>query len=282
MALSVDALNVLTAVKYDKETIDAVNKMTFLFDPNWQGQGNTLPIAFFYVKDMKEIMESEVSTKPLLFYNSKRADNPDSVAGGLLGVVADNVVTKPKQYQMEVIIPRNLDTYFKQSMFSKRISFGDLYQNDIMKGVDLYVNTCVELVTNLIKALNLLPLNSAETEIDLKSFVANSLSGTTDDSNKESLEAMWENRTMLRMKYWNGWKFKYVVITNFIPAKKGDEDNVFQATLNVVELPILTTRQTGSNIRNKLQVSSLSTKIKTAGISALLDTLESNTAFNRS
>lgn len=282
MALSTNALNVLTTVKYDKEMIDAVNKMTFLFDPNWQGQGNTLPISFFFVKDMKEVMESEVSTKPLLFYNSKRADSPDSVAGGLLGVVADNVIAKPKQYQMEIVIPRDLDTYFKQSMFSKRVNFGEVYQNDVLKGLDLYVNTCVELVTNIIKALNLLPLNSAGTELDIKSFVANSLSGNTDDSNKESLEAMWENRTMLRMKYWNGWKFKYVVITNFIPAKKGDEDNVFQATLNVMELPILTTRQSGSNIRNKLQISALGNTIKTAGISALLDTLEGNTAFLRS
>ena len=282
MALSVDALNVLTAVKYDKETIDAVNKMTFLFDPNWQGQGNTLPIAFFYVKDMKEIMESEVSTKPLLFYNSKRADNPDSVAGGLLGVVADNVVAKPKQYQMEIIVPRDLDTYFKQSMFSKRVTFGDLYQNETMKGMDIYVNSCIEIITNLIKALNLLPLNYDATEIDWNSLIASSMSGVTDDSNKESLEAMWENRTMLRMKYWNGWRFKYVVITNFIPSKKGEEDNVFQATLNVMELPILTTRQSGSNVRNKLRISALGKEIKTASISNLLDTLEGTTLFNRS
>lgn len=281
MALKTNALNILTAVKYDVELVNAVNRMTFLFDPNWQGQGNTLPISFFFVKDMQEIMESEVSKKPLLFYNSQRENNPDTVAGGLLGVVSDNIVAQPKQYQMEIIIPRDLNTYFRQSMFNKRVSFTELYQNQYLMGVEYFINTCTEMVTALIKMLNLLPLNS-NGELDLRSFIANSLSGSIDDSNKESLEAMWENRTILRMKYWNGWKFKYVAITGFTPSKKGDEDDVFQATLRVMELPILTVRQEGSNLRNKLHRSVLSSKIETTKISNILDRLEGNTSFLRS
>ena len=276
MALSAGALNVITAVKYDLDLINSINRMTFLFDPNWQGIGNTLPISFFFVKEFKEVMESEISQKPLLFYNSQKADNANAVSGGLLGIISDNIIAKPKKYQMSIVIPRSLDTYLRQSIFSKRVTFGDLYDNPTIAGLDALVAVSSEMLIGLIKALGSSTMSSFLENLDIKDYVSKSLLGSVEDSNKVSLDMMWENRTLLRMKYWNGWRFKYVAIESYIPSKQGDEDDFFEATLNVTEVPIMTTRKISDNPLSKLSTSILSDKdrVKTKNISKLLDSLE--------
>lgn len=273
MSLSTGALNIITAVRYDIDLINAINRMTFIFDPNWQGIDNTLPISFFFVKDFKEVMESEVSQKPLLFYNSQTETNKDMVSGGLLGIVSDNIVAKPKKYQMSIIIPRSIDIYMKQMMFNKRVSFADLYNNQALSGLDATVALSFDMLTNIIKALNSAPLTTWLDTHDLRQFISDSLTSGIDDSNKTSLDAMWSNRTLLRMKYWNGWKFKYVAIENYIPSKVGEEDNFFEATLNLTEVPILTTRKSGGGSIMKSS-SKLSRLVNTKNITKLLDSLE--------
>lgn len=273
MSLSTGALNIITAVRYDIDLINAINRMTFIFDPNWQGIDNTLPISFFFVKDFKEVMESEVSQKPLLFYNSQTETNKDMVSGGLLGIVSDNIVAKPKKYQMSIIIPRSIDIYMKQMMFNKRVSFADLYNNQALSGLDATVALSFDMLTNIIRALNSTPLTTWLDTHDLRQFISDSLTSGIDDSNKTSLDAMWNNRTLLRMKYWNGWKFKYVAIESYIPSKAGEEDNFFEATLNLTEVPILTTRKSGgvSIMKNSSKLSRL---VNTKNITKLLDSLE--------
>ena len=247
MALEAKALNIITAVKYEANSINAVNKMTFLFDPNWQGIGNTLPICFFYVKDFKEIMESEVSQKQLLFYNSQNADNPDAVSGGLLGIVADNIINKPKKYQMSILIPRTIDVYLRQNMFNRNATLTSLYHNNdslgyFFTGIDVIARATQDLLVGLMKVLGLPSISFEQTlaNQDLASWLTAS---AQDDSNKASLDAMWENRTILKMKYWNGWTFKYVAIENYIPSKDGTEEGFYEATLNVTEVPIMTVRK---------------------------------------
>ena len=274
MALSTNALNVITAVKYDLNLINGINRMTFLFDPNWQGIGNTLPISFFFVKSFKEVMESETSQKNLLFYNSQTQNNPDSVAGGLLGVVTDNVINKPKKYQMEIIIPRSLDVYFKQSIFNKRVTFSDLYGNKSLAGLDTTVAFFEEAVLMLIRTLGSSPLSALQ-ELDINRFISEGISGVVDDSNKASLDAMWENRTILRMKYWNGWQFKYVAIENYVPSKAGEEDDVYTAVLNVTEVPIMTVRKTDNEAigRKPTLLSSVLQKAKVKAVAGMVDEL---------
>lgn len=272
MALQTDALNVITAVKYDLNLINGINRMTFLFDPNWQGIGNTLPISFFFVKSFKEVMESETSQKSLLFYNSQTKDNPDAVAGGLLGVVTDNIINRPKKYQMEIIIPRSLDVYFKQSIFSKRVTFSDLYGNKSLTGLDTTTAFFEEAVITLIKALGSTPISALQ-ELNLSGFISESIAGVTNDSNKASLDAMWENRTILRMKYWNGWQFKYVAIENYAPSKAGEEDDVYTATLNVTEVPIMTVRKEGNlaYVKRSSVLSSFLLRAKTESVKKMVD-----------
>lgn len=287
--LQTGALNIITAVKYDVDLINAVNRMTFLFDPNWQGIGNTLPISFFYVKEFKELMESEVSQKTLLFYNSQNSNNPDAVSGGLLGVVSDNIINKPKKYQMSIVIPSNLDVYMRQYMFSNRVSFADLYKssntvmNGVLEGVDIVANSYMFFLDTLLKVLGATSISLKDTssfELNVKDWISEKLTGLSDDSNKASLDAMWENRTILRMKYWNGWRFKYVVIESYAPSKVGEEDNFYEATLNVTELPIMSLRKDGSSKVPKgslLATTLLSgkNKLTTKAINEFLDRLES-------
>lgn len=246
MALPVEALNIITAVKYDADLINAVNHMTFLFDPNWQGIGNTLPVCFFYVKDFKEVFESEISQKSLLFYNSQNSDNPNAVAGGLLGIVADNIINKPKKYQMSIIIPRTVEVYLQQSIFSKRVNLADLFRGNqdepILQTIDLIARSTQDLIAGILKVLGL-PSVSIQQTLNVDDFASFVTSATQDDSNKASLDAMWENRTILKMKYWNGWRFKYVAIESYMPSKDGTEDGCYEATLNVTEIPILTVRK---------------------------------------
>lgn len=273
MALTTEGLNIITAVKYDIDLINAVNKMTFLFDPNWQGIDNTLPVSFFFVKDFKEVMESEVSQKPLLFYNSQMENNKDMVSGGLLGMVSDNIIAKPKKYQMTIIIPRSIDIYMKQMVFNRRVTFADLYNDSSLSGLDTTVAVCFEMLLGIIKTLNSEPLTNWFETMDLKKLISDALTGGVDDSNKASLDKMWENRNILRMKYWNGWKFKYVAVENYIPSKVGEESDYYEATLNLTEVPILTTRKTNSNPITKY-TTNLSRVTKVESISKLLDNLE--------
>ena len=274
--LRTGALNIITAVKYDIDLINAINRMTFLFDPNWQGIGNSLPISFFFVKSFKEVMETEVSKKSVLFYNSQANNNPDAVAGGLLGVVSDNIINKPKKYQMEIIIPRSLDVYLRQSIFNKRVNFGDLFHNEFLAVTDALYAGYAEILLTLIKLLNSQPL-SVMTELGIKSFISESIAGVIDDSNKVSLDAMWENRTILKMKYWNGWQFKYVSIENYIPSKIGDEDNVYTATLNLTEVPVMTIRNTENNVLVQPIETKMSKAIKAERLHKLQKALSSMT-----
>lgn len=284
--LSTNALNVITAVKYEADLINAVNKMTFLFDPNWQAIGNTLPICFFYVEDFKEVMESEISQKPLLFYNSQNGANKDAVAGGLLGMVADNIINKPKKYQMTVLVPRTVDVYLRQNIFNRKVSFADLYKTDnnafnvTMQSIDIISRATVDILAGLLKVMGLPSNYLWDLDVlDIKSFINKALSASIDDSNKQSLEAMWENRTILKMKYWNGWRFKYVAIESYIPSKKGTEDDFYEATLNVTEVPIMTV--------NKERGTALSTPVTALGkalqksnlIATFLNKLEANTSL---
>ncbi len=239
------ALNIITAVKYDLDMINAINHMTFLFDPNWQGIGNTLPIAFFFVKSFQEVMESDISQKTLLFYNSQSSNNPNAVTGGLLGTVADNIINKPKKYQMQILIPRTIEVYLKQAIFSKRVDWTELFNFPNIPNVD--TNVQKELLRQLIGALSTTNLTSlAVRGVDIAEYISDSISGAVNDTNKASIEAMWENRTILRMKYWNGWNFKYIAIENYSPSKSGEESDFYEATLNVTEVPIITARRTSS------------------------------------
>lgn len=240
--LSKDSLRFITSIRYDASLMKALNNMTFFFDVNWEGDGKTLPMAFFYITNFSEVMTSEISQKTMLFYNSGTA-NPDSTKGGLLGVVADNIVNKPKKYKLDVVIPASFtqidkiyqfDSYTRNIVMTKQLS--DLESEG---AVPLFISALSTASTNLIASLINSLITALTVEDFLKTDVITSLL-TLNTSNKDSLTAMWGNRTILKMKVPNGWKFKYVALEALNINKKGEDGDFFTGTIEVTELPILT------------------------------------------
>ena len=42
----------------------------------------------------------------------------DSVKAGLMNIVADNIIIKPKVYKLDVLVPMNMDTFFSGGYFN--------------------------------------------------------------------------------------------------------------------------------------------------------------------
>lgn len=270
-----DALRFITSIKYDASLVKALNNMTFLYDNNWQSNGKTLPLAFFYIKDFSEMRASEVSQKTLLFYNSSKSGSDDSVKGGLLGVVADNIVNKPVKYKLDVVIPASftmIDKTWQFSITGRNMMLLEQVKNlDEESAIPALISTALPLGTNsamlILKAL----ITALTIEDSISTNIITQML-TLDTANKESLSAMWGNRTILKLKLPNGWKFKYVAIENMNINKKGEDGNYFTGTIEVTEVPIMTADRSRTLIQSP---SSLSRLQKSASqIGGFLDKME--------
>ena len=235
-------ITVITGLRYNTSLVKVFNNLTFLYDPNWEYQQGepTYPIAFFYVKSMTEQMSSDVSQKPMLFYNTA-GDSNDSTKGGLMNIVADNVVLKPKVYKLDIIIPANGST-LKNSSFSF----------DTITNVNgfLFSNGEFKASSGLYIASRIVNISLGILETLFKGLYGTSVSASSicnmllqqQDYNKASIEYMWSNRRILKLKLWNGWKFKYLIIKDFDVTKIGENGDFYEGTLTCQEVPILTFR----------------------------------------
>lgn len=240
---NVQPVTVITGLKYNTSLVKVFNNLTFLYDPNWEYQQGepTYPIAFFYVKSMTEQMSSDVSQKPMLFYNTA-GDSTDSTKGGLMNIVADNIVLKPKTYKLDIIVPANGSTLKNSSFSFDAITNvnGFLFSNGEFKGstgLDIasrIVNISLGILETLFKGLYGTSVSA--------SSICNMLL-QQQDYNKASIEYMWSNRRILKLKLWNGWKFKYLIIKDFDVTKVGENEDFYEGTLTCQEVPILTFRK---------------------------------------
>lgn len=239
----VQPVTVITGLRYNTSLVKVFNNLTFLYDPNWEYQQGdpTYPIAFFYVKSMTEQMSSDISQKPMLFYNTA-GDSNDSTKGGLMNIVADNVVLKPKVYKLDIIVPANGSTLKNSSFSFDAITNvnGFLFSNGEFKGstgLDIasrIVNISLGILETLFKGLYGTSVSA--------SSICNMLL-QQQDYNKASIEYMWSNRRILKLKLWNGWKFKYLIIKDFDVTKIGENGDFYEGTLTCQEVPILTFRK---------------------------------------
>ena len=236
-------VTVITGLRYKTSLVKVFNNLTFLYDPNWEYQQGepTYPIAFFYVKSMTEQMSSNVSQKPMLFYNTA-GDSNDSTKGGLMNIVADNIVLQPKVYKLDIIVPANGSTLKNSSFSFDAITSvnGFLFSNGEFKGstgLDIssrIVNISLGILETLFKGLYGTSVSA--------SSICNMLL-QQQDYNKASIEHMWSNRRILKLKLWNGWKFKYLSIKDFDVTKTGENGDFYEGTLTCQEVPILTFRK---------------------------------------
>ena len=239
---NVQPITVITGLRYNTSLVKIFNNLTFLYDPNWEYQQGepTYPIAFFYVRSMTEQMSSDVSQKPMLFYNTA-GDSNDSTKGGLMNIVADNVVLKPKVYKLDIIIPANGSTLKNSSFSFDAITNvnGFLFSNgEFMGGSGL--NLASRIVNISLGVLETLFKGLYGTSVSASSICNMLLQ--QQDYNKASIEYMWSNRRILKLKLWNGWKFKYLIIKDFDVTKTGEDGDFYEGTLTCQEVPILTFR----------------------------------------
>lgn len=235
-------ITVITGIKYNANLVKTFNNITFIYDPNWEYEaGNpTYPIAFFYVKSMTEGMTSDISSKPMLFYNSESGAT-DGTKAGLLNVIADNLVIKPKVYKLEVLIPANSSTFKNSSLNVADVanvwnflSSHDSETSKTLSQVIQVVNVSFGIIESLLKGLY-------GTAVSVSSICNMLLQ--QQDYNKSSIEYMWRNRRILKLKMWNGWKFKYLVIQDFECNKTGEDGDFYVGTITCQEVPILTFRK---------------------------------------
>ena len=243
------SLRFITGIKYHKGMLEQLNNMTFIYDSNWNPNNSnkaTFPVAFFHVKSCHEAMTSEVSQKQMLFYNSSLpATEADPTANsGLLNIVADNIVIKPKVYKLDVIIPyRNLtllEDSFVYNRYTSQAINETLIRGDSF-GVTRAINTFATLnspyVSFLKGILKTLALGNYTSDFNVQEWVTNTVQQP--DFNKQSLELMWKMRRIVKMKMWNSWEYKYVSLIDMDVSKEGTEDGVYEATLTLQEMPIV-------------------------------------------
>ena len=241
-AKNINPVTFITGMRWGTNLLKMYNNMTFAYDPNWQS-GETeevsMPISFFFVKNEEIYMEADVHSKPMLFYNAG-TDTQQTVNGGLLNIVADNVVTKPKLYKYDILIPFNTADFLNHYAFDvnsitniSAFTAGNEHSTNfpILSQVNRYVTIGMDLLKNLITAL-------FGTTLDVSSFC--NLLLNQNDVNKRSLEAMRDARRIIKIKNWNGWKFKYLIIQNLTITKKGEDDGFYEASLTCQEVPIIT------------------------------------------
>lgn len=251
-----NSIRFITGIRYHKDMLQRMNNMTYIYDVNWNPNNTnkaTFPVAFFHVKSngQHEIMSSEVSQKQMLFYNSasdegnggKNGSDP-ALDSGLLNVVADNIVIKPKMYKLDVIIPYHNLTLLDQSFVFNTHTISTVTEALLEAQGDeavQYINAWSTLSTpylNFVKDLLRLLINGNYSEFDLNTWVTDTVQQP--DYNKQSLEIMWKMRHIVKMKVWNSWEYKYVSIVDCDITKEGTEDGVYEATLTVQEMPIVT------------------------------------------
>jgi hypothetical protein len=228
-----------TVLQMASDVMNFFTGMTCLYNRYWYAEQErvTLPIAMFHVKDITETWQNETSKKRVIMYeppSSKPEDRElsDQLRPGVMQTVVDNIVSQPKTYQMEVIIPfQPIGRYIKEG-----VKTGLAIINGIM---DMFeINGAVTDVVRGIFSDAMLAISAIETAADMAGKLPES--DGVSYINKNSLEAMAESGKILTMKMWTGYHFKYVVITGMTKKKQPQEDGVFRGTLQLQELPILT------------------------------------------
>lgn len=270
-------MHFVTSIKYTVQVAKMVNNITFLYDPNWSYgayEQATLPCCFYFVRKWEEIGEAEINLKPMMFYNSKGAEGTQR-NGAVLDVVADNIINQPKMYRADVLVPFAPDACLNQYQLDAGTlrnihAFSEEKPNDTLAKTsrvllpdplaetsrvllpDTLAETSRVLLSNSIGLLRLL---FSVLSVDLSYPSIANLILAQNDINKVSLDSMREGRGILKMKMWNGWKFKYVMLKNVDLTKSGEYDGFYEGSITVQETPII-------NVYQKDQISSVERKGK--------------------
>lgn len=228
-----------TILKIAEDAVAYWTNMTCLYDPYWsETEHITLPVCMFHMTGMTETWSNETSRKRVILYEEPQTmlEMANPMRRGVMETAVDNTVKNPKTYDIEAIVPF--------LPIGRYVSSG-------VRGITDTIATIVELAAN----------GDSDTRDDLIAVVEGVMAvaggilgaatalasianrfggnGSAMTMNKNSLEAMADSGRVLCLKTWNGYDYKYVVITGLTVQKRPLEDEVFRAKLQLQELPVL-------------------------------------------
>lgn len=252
------SLEVTTALHCTKKQLQGLSGLTFLVDENWAPSNDeyTLPIAFFHMLSCKEHMQSEVSEKRIILYQSKLEQGRASeapVKPSVLEVIADNRINKPKTYTCEILIPYgDLDTIFSHtfSAMDNALTFLETNTDAPIKNIKV---TLQALYASLKTATNFTALLASFFPTKSVSNFLGLIGSASFGFNSKSLEKMRSESAFCLFKSWDSWDTKRVSIKNLTFDKKGTEDRFIRGTLELVETPIYTISSISTTAKPKFR-----------------------------
>lgn len=231
-----------TAVQAGKDIAKLLSGITCLYDRYWYPRADvvTLPICMFYVTGYREIRDNDISEQRVMLYEPQVGDgvNPnvafDPLRQSVMEAVADNVFVKPKSYELEIILP------FQQISEQLMRTANETAQLvnalvSVMSGGNLPYQQAID---GIVGSPGLSVPQAFALAVDIGAKMPDSDMAAY--ANRNTLDIMAGTGRLLTMKLWTGYEYKYVVIKGCAISKKGNEDNVFRATLQLKEYPVLT------------------------------------------
>ena len=269
-------LEVTTALHCTKKQLQSLSGLTFLVDENWapSNEDFTLPIAFFHMLSCKEYMQSEVSEKRIILYQSEASQaevSKQPVKQSVLEVISDNRINRPKTYTCEVLIPYgDMSTMFNHSFSA---------MNNALTFLETNTDAPTKKIKSTIQALYAsLKTFSSFASLMLAFFPKENLQNLLGIAgsasfgfNSKSLEKMREESAFCLFKSWDSWDTKRVSIKNLTFDKRGTEDRFIRGTIELVETPIYTIGSKGLGaVKQMREPNALETALKT-GITGFIE-----------
>lgn len=244
-------INVQTVLNIKQDSLNYWQNLTCFFNRWWYPEPDriTLPYCFFHIIKYTERDMLEIGEKRMILYEPPEegvaADEKSPVRSGLMQTIADNIVIRPKEYELEVIVPfMPFGRYVKQGIETAKLFTETL---GVFGGVQGGISAdSVAYITDQLASVNgyngyAQVANSAFTfQDDVITPESSGIISSDNQVNKNSLDAMFNQGVILEFKTWMGFDYKYVIITEKTAEKRPDEDDVWRVHLTLKEVPILT------------------------------------------
>jgi len=240
-----------TTVQTADDVLTRWTSMTCLYDPAWVASNQgiiTLPIAFFHVTDIRETHKNNVSLKRVMLYepqlNLTAAEAANAVRSSVIKSLIDNTVREPKRYTITAIVPyQPLGRYVTETVnivtdtLSNFMYTVGLTDEERFTGKASSSRQSINDVWSASFSVVSQTLKTIQTAANAAGKLAN-MDGVS-YINKNSLDAMADSGHFLCMKMWTGFDYKFVLITDMEITKVPKEDDVFRATIQAVEVSVL-------------------------------------------
>lgn len=242
---SIMTLSNITALKFATSPMRILKGLTFMYNSNWSADGTaSLPFAFFHVIKQEEILRNEVSQKRVILNKITSGAALTMSPTGVMSVVSDNIVPQPKVWKLTVLVPMKALLPFLDEILG-RTEAGLAFTSTVLRGAGQKETTNLATVTD-IAASGTAVIRLLTKLFDFGQSVALWTANTIEmenvaDYNKLSLEKMCYDRSIICMKEWSGWTYKYGVISSVSLSKEPLDEDYYKGSIEFQELPVMLT-----------------------------------------